>query len=152
MTSRSMNLIEKVKTWYLQGAFLESAFDAFSLSLYSSGTCTFLSSLKAGPYCKPASASCWYSWTVSLNLDDVKFQVQAIYGLWVSVSTDLGTVADALWASIVLSGILCCNLAFHFISFRDNNKINVHQKQRQIYNSQSSLNHHLFVKTLKKGQ
>lgn len=32
-----------------------------------SGTCTFLSSLKAGPYCSPDSRSCSYSCTVSLH-------------------------------------------------------------------------------------
>lgn len=34
-------------------------------ALLVSGTCTFLSSLKAGPYCSPDAASCWYSCTVS---------------------------------------------------------------------------------------
>jgi hypothetical protein len=47
-----------------------------------SGTCTLRNSLKAGPYCSPDAASCWYSCTVSL-----------------------GTVALALWASMLRSAL-----------------------------------------------
>jgi hypothetical protein len=55
---------------------------ARSQLLVVSGTCTLRNSLKAGPYCSPEAASCWYSCTVSR-----------------------GTVALALWASMLRSAM-----------------------------------------------
>lgn len=44
--------------------------EAFCASA-KSGMCTLRSSLKAGPYCRPESYSCLYSWTVSLQAEKV---------------------------------------------------------------------------------